>query len=305
MIKVGYLVSYDYKYIYRSILSVYEHVDAIYLAIDVNHMTWTGNRFNIEEDFYERIKNLDTKKIIKYYRDEFYIPSLLPMENEVRERNMLLGVMGRGWLIQLDVDEYVIDFKPLRDILHKKRYLTYFPFLWPVTIFGNWITMFKKIDNSYLCIPELSPFSFITNYHSYSHPRKNKRSVYIKAKIPVLHQSWARSSSEIKQKISNWGHKEDFNVVKYFDFWNSINSNNFKDVKNFHPLTPNSWTKLVLLKDSEINNFIKEIGGDEILEIQDLNLGFIIFNRISTERKKIYKKVKYKIRILLKINMFL
>ena len=61
----------------------------------------------------------------------------------------------------------------------------------------------------------------------------------------------------------------------------------------------------MLLKDSEINNFIKEIGGDQILEIKDLNLGFVIFNRISTEGKKIYKKVKYKIRILLKINMFL
>ena len=61
----------------------------------------------------------------------------------------------------------------------------------------------------------------------------------------------------------------------------------------------------MLLKDSEINNFIKEIGGNQILEIQDLNLGFIIWSRVSTECKKIYKKVKYKIRILLKINMFL
>ena len=48
MIKVGYLVSYDYELIFNSLPTIYNDADSIYLAIDENRSTWSGNNFTIK-----------------------------------------------------------------------------------------------------------------------------------------------------------------------------------------------------------------------------------------------------------------
>ena len=71
------------------------------------------------QSFFDEIKSFDSKNKIEFYFDNFYISELLPIECETRERNMLLKKMGKGWLIQLDVDEYVYDFSKVAKYLKK------------------------------------------------------------------------------------------------------------------------------------------------------------------------------------------
>ncbi|MDP2088173.1 MAG: hypothetical protein Q8J84_02100 [Flavobacteriaceae bacterium] len=66
------------------------------------------------------------KNKIEFYFDNFYVPKLTPMQCETRERNMLPKKMGRGWLIPLDIDEYIYDFKTISNYLKRYWYLTIF-----------------------------------------------------------------------------------------------------------------------------------------------------------------------------------
>ena len=49
MIKVSYLVSYDYYMLLTSIKQLYQHVDKIIIAVDKDFKTWSGNTFEISD----------------------------------------------------------------------------------------------------------------------------------------------------------------------------------------------------------------------------------------------------------------
>ena len=110
-IQVGFLVSYDYDLLRNAIPLVYDFADSIFLAIDIDRKTWNGESFNIENDFFGWIKEIDIKDKIIIYEDNFYQPNLTTMQCEVRERKLLANKMGIGnWIVQLDADEYFINF---------------------------------------------------------------------------------------------------------------------------------------------------------------------------------------------------
>jgi len=106
LIKVGFLVSYDYNYLRTSLPLVYAEADSVSLAIDKQRRTWNGGSFTIDDAFFEWLKSMDTKKKIRIYEDDFFDPNLSAIENDSRERNMLAKFMGEGgWHVQVDADE--------------------------------------------------------------------------------------------------------------------------------------------------------------------------------------------------------
>ena len=55
-IHVGFLLSYDYEKLKLSIPPVYNLSDKIFLAVDENLNTWSGNKFEIEGSFFKWLK---------------------------------------------------------------------------------------------------------------------------------------------------------------------------------------------------------------------------------------------------------
>lgn len=256
MIKVGYLVSYDYDMILTSIRQLYNYVDKIIIAIDKDRKTWSGNYFEIPQSFFDEIKNFDSKNIIEFYFDSFFVPELSPIDCETRERNMLLKKMGKGWLIQLDVDEYIFDFKKIANYLKRYWYLTLFPRLTPISFSGKWLTLYRQLSDGYLYIENNERFSFITNQSYYTYTRDNNKVRNHYSNINVIHQSWARTDEEIQMKIKNWGHRDDFNTQQYFEFWKNLSSSNYLNYKNIHPIKPKVWNELHFLPSKSIDEFI-------------------------------------------------
>jgi len=267
MIKVGYLVSYDYSMFLTSVKQLYDHVNKIYVAIDIERKTWSGNLFKIPESFFLEVKQIDTKNKIEFYFDNFFLDDLTPMQCETRERNLLLKKMGKGWLVQLDVDEYIYDFKSVSQYLKNHWYLTIFPKLTPIIFTGKWVTLFRQIPNGYLYIENNERFPFITNQSNFTLARNNNKVRKHYTNINVIHQSWARSESEIQSKIKNWGHRDDFDTQKFFDFWSNLNYNNFYQYKNFHPLSPNAWNELKFINSKSIDNFMDVYSLDNIQKL--------------------------------------
>ena len=111
-IHVGFLLSYDYNKLKTAIPLVYENADKIFIAQDENFNTWNGNKFQVEDSFFNWLKEIDKDHKIEIYKDNFYIPTLNAIQNDTRERHLLSLKMGIGnWLIQIDSDEYIPDFK--------------------------------------------------------------------------------------------------------------------------------------------------------------------------------------------------
>lgn len=300
MIKIGYLVSYDYELLFTSIRCIYKETDKIFLAIDKHRITWSGNAISIPDTFFKTIEEIDKDGKISIYEDNFYMPELTPMENEIRERNMLLKRMGKGWLIQLDTDEYMCNFKEFVMCLNKKKYLLWFNWILPLTIAGNWITLFKKTDEGYLVVSNKSSFNFLTNIPKYTSARKNKWQYCFNVNIECYHQSWARDNEEIKSKINNWGHKNDFDTKKFYSFWQNIDAHNFERIKNFHPLESTMWKGLEFINEKNLDDIINtdldasSIDFSDITAINILKQNSIIrFKAFKYLTKKALKKLRF------------
>lgn len=263
MIKVGFLISYDYELVFEALSLVYKNADFIFLAVDKDLKTWAGNTFSIDSSFYDKLNRIDTDNKIIIYQDSFYVSSLSPMECETRQRIMLSQRMGKGWLIQLDADEYIYQFEKIAHYLRKHQWITWFPQIFPVSFKGNLITLFKETNNQMFYIHENEEFPFITNTAFYSKARSNNKAFIHNLNIQVLHKSWARKEHEIKEKIENWGHKNDFNTESFFQRWRELNESNYKEYINFHPLSSQSWNKLEKSDCLTLTNFIQEFENKE------------------------------------------
>lgn len=279
-IKVGYLLSYDYKMFLTSVKQLYDYVDKIVVGIDKDYLTWSGNRFFIGEKFFEEVKKFDTRNIIEFYFEKFYISELSPMECESRERNMVLKKLGSGWKIQLDVDEYIHDFKSVKKYLNKYSFLTYFPKLTPICFSGKWVTLFKMNEQGAFFIDNNEYFTFITNQSYNQYTRTNLEIFNSETDIKVIHQSWARSDEEIVEKIANWGHKNDFDTLEFFNKWKQINDHNYFNFKNFHPLAPAVWNKLYFQKANSVNEFISNFESLNKQKMKNIDLILLFKNVI-------------------------
>jgi hypothetical protein len=123
------------------------------------------------------------------------------------------------------------------------------------------LVLFKTVQEGFLHIdnPTSERAEFVpiaTNEPKYEHSRRNGY-FNIKTNFPIVHQSWARGEEEIEQKIQNWGHKDDFDVQAYFKRWKTLDEQNYKDFVNFHPISPESWAMLKMVKAASTAELIQ------------------------------------------------
>ena len=261
-IKIGFLISYDYKYIFDALPIVYAYADEIILCIDVNRNTWAGKKYELDPKFFDNIRAIDPDEKIVFFEADFYVPTLTPMENDTRERNMLSEKMGADcWKLQIDADEYFLNFDAVYQFLQQNRYFLSKPKYNPVNIRANWITLFKKTKHGYVYIDNEEDFSFATNLvgqHFFARDLASKTNREIYTNFRVLHHSWAREPHEVHQKIKNWSHKDDFDGDQFYDFWMSIDESNYMDFHDLHPIYKGAWTGLKFIACSDIHDFISK-----------------------------------------------
>lgn len=258
LIKIGYLLSYDYKFIFKSLELVYENADDIVISYDKNGKTWSGNDIYIPETVFAEIKKIDTQNKIRFYSDDFYINGFSPMELETRQRNMMGEFLGKGgWHLQIDSDEYPYDFEKLVSLLRKNAFLTKNPKRTPCNLLIRWVVLFKSNDKGFFVVHPFNETCFmITNLPEYTKARVPESGKNLDLDYYVIHQSWARSEQEIHQKINNWGHVNDFDVNSFFENWKNLNEDNYRNYINFHPLSQSTWKKLEFFESQNINEFL-------------------------------------------------
>jgi hypothetical protein len=266
IIKVGFCVAYDWILLKKSVPRIYEYADTICLSIDRNRKSWAGQTYEFnEEAFRGWLDAIDTEKKIDLYEDDFALPNLSAMKNDNRQRNMMAARMGKGgWHIQIDSDEYFVDFKKFVDFL-KSLHGNPTGTEKPVNICGCWIPLIKKLPHGFLYVdfknslPETAPVA--TNVPVYERARNNGHFNLITPHY-VVHETWSRSENELWFKINNWGHSDEeldaqAKKISYYNLWKALDEYNYSYVINFHPAIPSTWPAL---------NFIKASSTEEVVE---------------------------------------
>lgn len=259
-IHVGFLLSYDYELLKHAIPPVYEASDRIFIAIDENSTTWSGNKFEVSPSFFEWLKEFDKDNKIELYYDNFYVPSLTTTQMDTRERKMLSDKMGIGnWLIQVDSDEYFIDFEGFVKQLRKYDHYLDNPEKNKIQIAAFWIIIYKYTDKGILYVDKPMKSIFATNYPNYkAFRRTNERVIYLDSL--VLHESVARSEEQLRYKLKNWSHNTHVND-SFLDKWLKVDETNYKDFQDFYYIEPDRWKTLDYFptKDiQEINELSKK-----------------------------------------------
>ncbi len=259
-IHVGFLLSYDYELLKHAIPPVYEASDRIFIAIDENSTTWSGNKFEVSPSFFEWLKEFDKDNKIELYYDNFYVPSLTTTQMDTRERKMLSDKMGIGnWLIQVDSDEYFIDFEGFVKQLRKYDHYLDNPEKNKIQIAAFWIIIYKYTDKGILYVDKPMKSIFATNYPNYkAFRRTNERVIYLDSL--VLHESVARSEEQLRYKLKNWSHNTHVND-SFLDKWLKVNETNYKVFQDFYYIEPDRWKTLDYFptKDiQEINELSKK-----------------------------------------------
>ncbi|MEM0541878.1 hypothetical protein WFZ85_04580 [Flavobacterium sp. j3] len=275
-IQVGFLISYDYELLKNALPRVYNNADTIFLAIDKYRRTWSGNVFLIEESFFKWLRSFDTEEKIIIYEDEFYIESFTPMECEVRERKLLAEKMGIGnWLIQLDVDEYFLDFKKF--VLDIRKYDSFLlnPKVQEIQIAAFLINIYKFVEDGFLYVDKPTRCLVATNVPNYKVGRNTRKRIIYTSNL-IFHETLSRSEKELEMKIKNWGHKNELNP-HFLDKWKSANKNNYRELKNVFYIEPEKWKSLQYVSGKNIEEVSKNFNSKLFLptsfHIRKKNLG--------------------------------
>jgi len=287
-IHVGFLLSYDYEKLKLSIPSVYRSADRIFIAEDINKNTWTGNKFSVDEDFYKWLEKFDVDNKIEIYRDNFYITHLSGIQNDTRERHLLSQKMGIGnWLIQVDSDEYFLDFDSF--VTQLRKYDSYLdnPKKTPIQISGFHVDIYKYLDDGLLYVKDTCKVLVATNYPNYKLARQSReRVIYVNSLI--FHESLARTENELELKLKNWGHSHEVNN-EFMNKWKRANKDNYNEIKNVFYLNPKQWGSIGYIKTKNIEGLKNHLNEIEIRKITSF---FIFSKNFGQWFKHLFKKKK-------------
>ena len=275
IIKIGFCAAYDWVLLKNSIPRVYDQADIICISIDKNRKAWGGETYQFDEQsFREFVAGIDTQNKIDVYEDDFSLAALSAMENDTRQRNLMSKRMGDGgWHIQIDSDEYFLDFE---NCTAKLKSINHHPTgeEKPLNVCAFCVPLIKKLPTGFLYVdfqdkmPETLPFA--TTMPVYNRARLNGHfNIYVPEY--VIHETWARSEEELWLKINNWGHASEEldmerNKLSYYNFWKALDSYNYQYVGNFHPAIPQTWPSLKFLMAQSVEEFINKF------ELPDLPL---------------------------------
>jgi hypothetical protein len=270
-------MSYDYELLKKSIPPVYALSDNIFLAMNHQQRTWSGNHFEVDPSFYDWLEAFDVDKKIHIYKDNFYVPEINGIKNDTRERYMLALEMGIGnWLVQVDSDEIFIDFEKFVKRLRKydsyldnpknTRYSSRFPHQ-RLQIPRRRFALHRQTHQTHARHE-------LTNYKV----AKNTRERIIYAEDYILHEGLARTEEELLLKLNNWSHKHEMNP-NFLDKWRKANKDNYHEIKDVFYLEPEIWKDLAYLPSKDLTELKKLVADAPNLKIPPMKLFFRNFGQ--------------------------
>jgi hypothetical protein len=263
------LISYDAKYLAKSIEKYYNYVDEIVLGLDKDRITWSGNSFNFDESqLWAELSRIDGDNKITVIEENFH-ESSTAIENDNYERNYLKNSCSYDCIVSVDADEYLLNAK---DFFYNfmpiaEKYIN------KADICMNWATPYKQIGDTVLVIAneDDSPFlgenqGFITNKNNtFTYARWTDISASgenrIMSPLIALHWSLCRNKEDLHTKIHNIGHSDIVEKDPFYNIWKDVDLNNYTQLRNFKTsgLGGAQWPKLKAVNVNELEAYYSRL----------------------------------------------
>jgi hypothetical protein len=241
-------IAYDYKYSFATILSYYDIADEIFLAIDEDRISWSGNKYEFDEGFFDKIKELDKDNKIKILQSNFHTLQK-PLDNDFSERKYIASFCKKdNYVISIDSDEVILNVKEFFDWINSSK---------PVSNISCVMKSVFKVfgENVLVNVPDETCQIGTCDLVNNSTVRFGKRPSLL-SPMKILHYTLGRTREEVVQKFENWGHSKDFNTKEYIKIWDSVTLENYKEKKELHPILrckKYSWLSLQLVNIKDFN----------------------------------------------------
>lgn len=235
------LLAYDYRYAFTSIRSYYDIADEIILGLDSQRLTWMKQPFTIDlDEVHAYLRDVDPQGKARIVEGDWHSEAD-PMVNELLERSCLSHEAAPGnWVVQIDADEVLVNGPEFRQWLLSSNPE-------PYDVFARWISVFKTFGNQVLLIaPPNEPVPVATMMRGAYCSCRLTAQPALMSPLRLLHFSWGRTANELMQKLANWGHRHDFDIEKYYKLWESVDLQNYTQLRDFHPLNGPAWPSLQL-----------------------------------------------------------
>lgn len=244
-ISVLSLIGFDHALLLESIATYIDAVDEVILGLAADRKTWAGHEFEVPGSFFDSLKRLDKHNKIKIVEEQFFQDrvDLNFIPNLTYARNMVSNYASEdSWLITLDPDETVVNFKEFADYLRSFTGRN-------VAIFGKQVTLLKRegsttfiVENDDwskddVCLATQKRGGFILNRYT-GEP-------IAFAPVYLTNNSWARTEDALTTKFE---HSFYFARQGFRKFLDELTPTNYQQFKDFNPLSGASWEHIALVE---------------------------------------------------------
>ena len=257
-------------------LSYYDLVERIVVSYDADGLGWTGAAVDVEQCL-GRLRAIDRDSKMEFRPGHFARPEFFgrPMENDTHQRQVALDEAGVGadWVLQLDTDEVLPQSNKLADVLTRPQPGDAVAVEWPMRV------LFRQLrDGRYLEVCATDG----TDRYEYPGPIAVRpgvrltdarrcegatirpvvrsdasslqiasppgpfehRTLSIEPSEAIVHNSWARTATEVKSKVASWSHADGWRTrAFYYLRWRPAPWA-WRITRDFHPFAHGLWPAL-------------------------------------------------------------
>ncbi len=268
----AYVLAADPTWLELSVGVYYDRVEEIVVSYDSSGKGWTGAPIPVEECL-SRLRALDHKGKMRFEGGCYSSPKADPMLNDTLQRNAALASAGKGadWVLQLDTDEWLPNPETFYAAIERADDLGLSGLEWPMRV------LYRRIRNGALEVcssQKKDHFEYIAPVavragtplvHSRRSERpflralvhgdhesiqlRNKpsaievRESLLAAPDAIVHNSWARSPSDLRRKLASWSHSSWRAWLYYATRWLPAKWT-WRWMRNLHPFFGGVWPAL-------------------------------------------------------------
>lgn len=268
----AYVLAADPTWLEHSIGVYYDCVEEIVVSYDSFGKGWTGFPIPVEECL-SRLRAIDRKGKMRFEGGCYSTPASDPMHNDTLQRNSALASASQGadWVLQLDTDEWLPNLGtfyaaieradalglcglewPMR-VLYRRirdgalevcssRRKDHFEYIAPVAVrAGTQLVHSRRSERPFLR-------ALVHGDHESIQLKKRPSSIEVReclleAPDAIVHNSWARTPSDLRRKLASWSHSSWRAWLYYATRWLPSRWT-WRWMRNLHPFFGGVWPAL-------------------------------------------------------------
>lgn len=269
----AYLLAADPTWLRSSVTAYYDLVDELVVSYDEDGLGWTGAPVQTDRCL-DMLRALDVSSKMRFVGGHFSRPAD-PLLGDALQRAGAIGACdpAADWVVQLDADELLPDGRALLEAMEMANHNDLTAVEWPLQVLyrrlgpGRYLTVLNddsSIHYDYGLAIAIRRDARLAGVRGVTGPRLrmavrgDRRSLHqqharsegelridsLEPSQAIIHNSWARSPSQLWHKTRSWGHHMPLKGPLYFGLVWYPSPLTWRVLHQVHPFSHGLWPRL-------------------------------------------------------------